>query len=1545
MKRWISLFLVVVMILGTAGLDKIAMRADAATATSATATDKVLSEELEGYRRITMEDYGVTTEQHFTTNQEKHAVYMDFDKTYLDVDLNFHWSTNKSWSARQFMYQGDTRYTNNIWLCVDGTSVNLFKYDEDTNNENIAHAKGSDYGISSFDEYFNVKIRTDIAENAEDNTKEDMTIQLWVNDKFAYEGTITQPKHNRDGLYTQSNGANDKLSVKTPKVLEEELEGYQRITTADYGLTGVKDFEAGGAATMSNAGFNKAYLDADVNFNWKDGNEWHTKLLMYQGEVKYTNNLVICVDGVSVYLMQYDASNTISTIATAKGSDYGISSFAEYFNIKIRTDITANASDSNKEDVTIQLWVNNQFAYEGTVTQVKHGRSGLYTQVPSGDKLSVRASKSVDEELEGYRQITMADYGVNIDPETGVTEFSGGVEYFTKNIDFDKTYLDVDVNFNWATGDGPYQRMLMYQAGGRYTNNVFLHVDESDKTVNLKQYAADTTNTTIAKLSGSDYGIDRFDEYFNVKIRTDIAVNESDNNKEDVKIQLWLNNKLAYEGIITQAKHDRSGFYTAVNSGKKMSVRIPIEPEKIFDGYKRLTFADFEGLKAPATEGVVEALDYARSGQYRGVSMHKTYLDTDIRLEGAHFNYLSNYEPNKEVGYWSSDGIRFLLDNNKLSIRPVVNQNYVGYLVQGVDLSSYGVTASEHFNLKVKTDVMTNAEDATKTDAILQVWVNNKFVGRYIYTSTTHDMTVAGIYANVSVKTPVVCKELQDETYNLSKGKYLLSGADSFRVNGSPMSVGDTLNKPGDYVIESLIGTEVASIQRVSLYHLGDVDLDGVAFENSTVYGSDYYKLASIVKYGTDSKASLKAADMNNDGGVTQADLDAFASIYTNATSINNYFAKYHPTAVTYDYLGGDEVMPIGGYFGPYSAKTTTDEIYQWIKESGINIIVSNPIDYNAESTLVKQGLKIAEEHGLGIYLKDSVLNTLTVDESDKVTNHTYKSTAKDIAERISEYSMFKSFLGISIVDEPLPRDYHDTAGTTYYQNKTKYEYYEGFAEALKPYVNLAGYINAHGRLAIDSGYLDSGDSYATAYEKYLSEIAPDVDMLSFDSYLYFEKDATTQKERLNNYLVSLDTVRKVAEKHNIPFWSFAQAGCDFRDDKSGGETKGTYTKADTLWIVNTSLAYGAKGIEYFPLLQPEYFSYVGEGTYDFNRNGIIGANGKKNNNYAFVQQANKQIAAIDEVLMKASSKGVVVTGEASTDVNTSASTLGYTFSGIINKSSNKYTAKLANVTSSGTKGAMVGCFDYRDSEAYYVVNYDRSVTQNITLTFNGSSQYRIVQDAKTTYGTGNSVTLTIPAGEGVLVVLEDHVVEYTKAQFATYRTGEEFRTPDAPVGYVFAGWFLDEACTKSVAKNATTVTADKVYAKFVDQNLLQVKAQIPSETSLSSTETDIRFAFAVDSLDYAKVGFVIKQGSKVRERSNNKVYEQLSVYYEGTSTSYTPKNVFCETATKFKTWTLYGVPYAAFDDAFEVTAFWITKDGTRVSGPTSIKNISEVIR
>ena len=126
----------------------------------------------------------------------------------------------------------------------------------------------------------------------------------------------------------------------------------------------------------------------------------------------------------------------------------------------------------------------------------------------------------------------------------------------------------------------------------------------------------------------------------------------------------------------------------------------------------------------------------------------------------------------------------------------------------------------------------------------------------------------------------------------------------------------------------------------------------------------------------------------------------------------------------------------------------------------------------------------------------------------------------------------------------------------------------------------------------------------------------------------------------------------------------------------------------------------------------------------------------------------------------------------------------------------------------------------------------------------------------------------------------------YGRTQYATYSITDPidengmakvdaFKENDTvPVsdGKIFAGWFTDETCT-----TAYTEDTGKAYAKFIDEKILTVKAQISSGTTANSEKTSIRFITSVDSLKYQNVGFKITFNGNTIDKQMTKVYTTLN--------------------------------------------------------------------
>ena len=153
--------------------------------------------------------------------------------------------------------------------------------------------------------------------------------------------------------------------------------------------------------------------------------------------------------------------------------------------------------------------------------------------------------------------------------------------------------------------------------------------------------------------------------------------------------------------------------------------------------------------------------------------------------------------------------------------------------------------------------------------------------------------------------------------------------------------------------------------------------------------------------------------------------------------------------------------------------------------------------------------------------------------------------------------------------------------------------------------------------------------------------------------------------------------------------------------------------------------------------------------------------------------------------------------------------------------------------------------------------------------------------------------------------------------------------------GRLFAGWFADSART-----TAYTGETDKAYAKFIDEKILTVKAQISSNTTADSEKTSIRFITSLDSLKYQNVGFKIEFNGQTVDQKMTKVYTTINA--GGTKVK---PSAFSEESQYMGAFALNGIPNNAFDKEFTVTPYYTTLDGTIVEGETNTFTIANMIK
>lgn len=602
----------------------------------------------------------------------------------------------------------------------------------------------------------------------------------------------------------------------------------------------------------------------------------------------------------------------------------------------------------------------------------------------------------------------------------------------------------------------------------------------------------------------------------------------------------------------------------------------------------------------------------------------------------------------------------------------------------------------------------------------------------------------------------ITSKRLEDKCYEVTTAKpFLITATEgaTVTVNGEAKASGDAIQVvTGDHTIRQ-IGKTSSSVQSVVYYQTGDVSTDGIISDVKDLVALK--KLTAGKSTTANPKSASKASDVNGDG------------IYADSDDLSRMRKVLLGTAICSKKTQNGE-MPIAIFNGPFTPSgeeleklaTRTnasvalkdylvDDIYNLIKKCGINTIYTAD-DYEWEPENIVKGLELAEKYGLDMFVTD-----YTVIEQGE-------SSTKTLAEQIGKYSQYDSYKGIFVADEPVGSEY----GKGYDDTRLSIAEVTPASIKINSYANTAGYANLYPWNTGVAG-VSSEQVAINQHKAYLKEYVDDCkpQMISYDYYIFSNSESAKD---CPNYLAGMVSAREVAKSGNIPFWTFVQAGNKFgyTTDQAVG-TITNPTAAELMWNVNTALAFGAQGIQYYAGIQSYSDGFVTDGSIDFTRNGLIGANGVPTNWYYHAQTANKQIAAVDDVLMNAENKGIIVKGDCLEGSATKFASSNTYISDVttvglesVTYSGTTYAAESGSnkeswLTKAHTYGAIIGCFDYDGKNAYYVVNGDTNAKSTVTLTFSTSQNVTKISSAGEETQSGKSISLELAAGSAVLVVVE----------------------------------------------------------------------------------------------------------------------------------------------------------------------------------------------
>src|SRR6476469_4241605 len=281
--------------------------------------------------------------------------------------------------------------------------------------------------------------------------------------------------------------------------------------------------------------------------------------------------------------------------------------------------------------------------------------------------------------------------------------------------------------------------------------------------------------------------------------------------------------------------------------------------------------------------------------------------------------------------------------------------------------------------------------------------------------------------------------------------------------------------------------------------------------------------------------------------------------------------------------VGGPD-FPIGIFWPPHPFEINLAR-YQEIANSAMTFLVTG--NYMFDQFINRRALDLAGQVGLKVLVAapeprlSAITSVLSV--TDDVNAQLRISTAdarRLIQQMLDDYRSFPAFAGFDVFDEPPPPKFPTVGAVTALVRE--------LAPTYLPYSNLVP---------------GNGSGYASFVQNFIDTVRPPV--LSFDRYPILQSGLDL------NYFDNWAIIRRAGLAAGIPTWTYIQSV------KFAGRV--VPNESQLRWQVNTSLAYGCKGIQYFTWWTPEVAR--GEGF----ESAIITVDGDRTPLYDMATRLNKE--------------------------------------------------------------------------------------------------------------------------------------------------------------------------------------------------------------------------------------------------------------------------------------------------------------------------------
>ena len=437
----------------------------------------------------------------------------------------------------------------------------------------------------------------------------------------------------------------------------------------------------------------------------------------------------------------------------------------------------------------------------------------------------------------------------------------------------------------------------------------------------------------------------------------------------------------------------------------------------------------------------------------------------------------------------------------------------------------------------------------------------------------------------------------------------------------------------------------------------------------------------------------------------------------------------------TYGLLDED-TMPIVMFGGPthgyvmngYKPDTMiNDNTYRYYQEAGVNGIVgtANWVNGNLLDE-VSEILKYTEKYRINYVTFDTSLIHFRSKAIPSLSDPA-------IQERLAFYEQYESFAGIYCQDEAKV-EWLDELGKAH---QFVFDYNEQNNTNLIAYSNMHPYWPEANQGFYSEDITNKQYNYEDMIRNFIEK--GKLPYLSYDRYSLLGARNSDRATLDQMWFMNLGLIRGWAEEYEIPFWVCLQIGGFYDYYKAP-------TESEFLWLINTAIASGAKGIEYFPGVTPYDEAYMQSPHGDL---GIVALDGQKTQYYYYSKKATTQIQAAQKYLMNAASVGIMVNPETSPDSNISNDFIYDMHDGY------KYLLSDFRQLKSVSDNGLVGCFDYQGRTMLYVMNNSLDGDlETVKMTFDDAYVYDVIQRGVNRTASGKMLSLQLRGGEAALVLL-----------------------------------------------------------------------------------------------------------------------------------------------------------------------------------------------